>query len=151
LFVSSVVICQMAGLIGSLYTVPAIPVWYAGLNKPPFNPPDWVFGPVWTALYLMMGVALYLLLRHWPEKPADKPALIAFAAQLILNAGWSVIFFGLRAPLAGFIWIIILWLAVLWTILAFRRVTKAGAILLIPYILWVSFAGLLNFFLWRLN
>lgn len=151
LFISSLAICQMAGLIGSFYTAPAIPGWYAGLNKPSFNPPDWVFAPVWITLYLMMGLTLYLSLRHWPERPADKPSLIAFAVQLVLNAGWSIIFFGLRSPLFGFIWIIALWLSILATIIFFRRVTRIGAILLIPYLIWVSFAGALNFLLWRLN
>jgi benzodiazapine receptor len=151
LFISSVVICQLAGFIGSIFTTPAIPIWYAGLNKPSFNPPNWVFAPVWTALFLMMGIALYLMLRRWTEKQGVTVALMAFTAQLVFNIGWSILFFGLKSPLAGFIWIIALWLAILITLIAFWRVTKAGAVLLMPYIIWVSFAAVLNFFLWRLN
>lgn len=151
LFIFSIAICQIAGLVGSIFTTPAIPLWYASLAKPSFNPPNWVFAPVWTTLFLLMGIALYLVLREFPEKPSSKNALIAFAIQLALNTGWSIMFFGLKSPLAGFIWIVILWLAILVTIITFSRITKTGAILLLPYILWVSFATILNFFIWRLN
>jgi tryptophan-rich sensory protein len=148
--VISIIICQLAGMIGSVFTMPAIPGWYANLNKPSFSPPNWLFGPVWILLYTLMGISLYLV---WNQKGSvgTKTALIFFAVQLGLNTLWSLIFFGLRLPLAAFLEILVLWLFILLTILKFFPISKVAAYLLIPYLLWVSFASLLNFYIFRLN
>ena len=147
----SFALCVGAGVIGSQYTVSAIPVWYAELVKPWFTPPAWIFGPVWIALYLLMGVALYLVWNRGFHKNGIQQAVELFLLQLLLNIGWSIIFFGLHSPLAAFLEIIILWFLITETILAFYKVDKLAAKLLLPYLLWVSFAALLNFYFWRLN
>ena len=121
--------------------------WYAGLNKPSWNPPSWVFGPVWTALYLMMAFAAWLVWRN----DSWKRPLYIWLIQLGLNAAWTPLFFGARQPGWALLNILLLWTAILLTILAFRRVSKPAAILLTPYLAWVSFATFLNFTLWRLN
>ncbi|HUV46747.1 MAG TPA: TspO/MBR family protein [Candidatus Bathyarchaeia archaeon] len=148
--IASVVICQLAGVIGAFFTTPAISGWYKGLNKPAFNPPNWLFGPAWTFLYFLMGVSLYLV---WNKKNSKqkKTALIFFVIQLGLNILWSIIFFGLRLPLVAFLEIIILWLFILLTIIKFFPISKKSAYLLIPYLLWVTFASVLNFYIVRLN
>ena len=149
-FVVSILMCQAAGTIGSLFTSSSIPTWYAMLNKPAFNPPNWIFAPVWIFLYILMGISFYLI---WIK--SDVPnfgfLLSAFLLQLVLNAFWTIIFFGLKSPLYAFIEIIILWIMILICIISFYPVSKAASILLIPYILWVSLASILNFSLWRLN
>lgn len=124
--------------------------WYRSLNKPSWNPPGWIFGPVWTALYAMMGVAAWLIWRRggWS---ARAPALSLFLVQLALNAAWTPLFFGLRAPGLAFAEIVLLWLAILATLVAFWRVQRAGGWLLLPYLAWVSFAAVLNLAIWRLN
>jgi benzodiazapine receptor len=149
-FFASLIICQLAGFIGSIFTTPAIPGWYASLEKPSFNPPSWIFSPVWILLYLLMGVTLYLLWQNLPKKEA-RIALIFFGIQLGLNTLWSVFFFGLKLPMVAFLEIIVLWVFILLTMIMSSRVTKAAVYLLLPYILWVNFAAVLNFFLWRLN
>jgi tryptophan-rich sensory protein len=148
--VISIIICQLAGVLGSVFTMPAIPGWYANLNKPSFSPPNWLFGPVWILLYTLMGISLYLV---WSRKGSAgaKTALILFAIQLGLNTLWSLIFFGLRLPSAAFLEILVLWLFILLTILKFFPISKVAAYLLILYLLWVSFASLLNFYIFRLN
>ncbi len=147
----AVVICELAGIVGAFFTASAIPEWYGGLAKPALNPPGWVFGPVWTALYLLMGISVYLIWREGRERREVRFALIAFAIQLILNAIWSPLFFGARSPFLGLIDIILLWLAVLWTMALFFRISKSAGWLLVPYLLWVSFAAYLNFSIWLLN
>jgi tryptophan-rich sensory protein len=146
----SIVIAQLAGIIGSLFTITSSNSWYANLIKPSFNPPNWIFGPVWTLLYLLMGVSLYLI---WVSKNSRnrKIGLYLFFTQLVLNSLWSILFFGLQNPLFAFIEIIILWLAILLTIIYFYKVNKKAAYLLIPYILWVTFATILNFSIFILN
>jgi benzodiazapine receptor len=148
--IAALLICQLAGFVGSIFTAPAIPDWYASLEKPAINPPNWIFSPVWIFLYLLMGVALYLILQNLPKREA-KVALIFFAIQLGLNILWSVIFFGLKLPMVAFVEIIFLWFFILLTMVKSSRVSKASVYLLLPYILWVNFAAVLNFFLWRLN
>ncbi|MBS7631876.1 tryptophan-rich sensory protein [Candidatus Bathyarchaeota archaeon] len=140
----SIFVCQLAGVLGSIFTMPAIPTWYASLRKPAFSPPNWLFAPAWTTLYILMGVSVYLIWSKGLHKPHVKTALAVFLIQLILNAVWSPAFFGLRSPLAGFVIIVILWVAILLTILSFLRISKAAGLLLIPYIAWVSFAAVLN-------
>lgn len=182
-----IVLCILGGLIGSFFTSSAIPTWYAGLNKPSFNPPNYLFGPVWTVLYIMMGISLYLVWSNAElnrgvatetetnkearasnvanakkeakskttskniEKKPVKIALLLFFVQLILNTLWSIIFFGFKMPGVAFFEIILLWFSILATIIIFYKISKPAAYLLIPYILWVSFAAVLNLFIWILN
>lgn len=147
----SIFICLCAGFIGSFFTSPAIPTWYATLQKPSFAPPNWVFFPVWTSLFIMMGISLFLVWQKGWEDKKVKTAVYIFAAQLVLNALWSAAFFGLRSPLLGLIEIIILLIVIIATILSFMEISRTAAYLLIPYILWVSFAAIVNFSIWRLN
>jgi len=148
---ASIIVCQLAGVIGSFFTRPEISGWYAALRKPSLAPPDWVFAPVWIALYTLMGVAAYLVWsKGWKEKQV-RHALILFGVQLILNALWSWVFFGLRSPLAGFVEICVLSMAILITIQSFLKVSKPAGGLLIPYFLWVAFASGLNLSIWVIN
>ncbi len=147
----SILLCQLAGIFGAVFTTPAIPTWYAGLSKPAFSPPNWLFGPIWILLYALMGISLWLVWeKGWKNKEV-KIGIGIFSVQLGLNAIWSFLFFGLKYPLYGFVEIIILWLAILIAILKFYKISKPSAYLLIPYIFWVSFAALLNYMIWVLN
>lgn len=152
-FFASIAICLLAALIGSIFTMPAIPTWYAALMKPELNPPAWVFGPVWTVLYVLMGIALYLVWSRGlgPGQKNVHVAMAVFGVQLILNVLWSYLFFGLQAPFFALIEIVLLWLAILMTIAAFYRVSIPAALLLVPYIVWVSFAAYLNYGIYVLN
>jgi len=171
---SAIIICELAAVVGSVFTVSEIKGWYSLLEKPTFNPPNWIFGPVWSILFLLMGVSLYFV---WVEKFEVKNQLgitkkkawnewseklwvgewqkinivVVFALQLVLNILWSVIFFGMHNPGLAFFELLILWFSIIYTILNFYRVSKIAAYLLIPYILWVSFAGVLNLVIWLLN
>ena len=147
----AIVVSELAGVIGSIFTVSAIPTWYASRAKPALNPPAWVFGRVWTTLYALMGVAAFLIWKKGWEKKEVKVALGIFGIQLVLNALWSVIFFGLHSPGAALINIIFLWLAILATMIVFAKISRPAAWLLAPYILWVSFAMYLNFSILMLN
>ncbi len=124
--------------------------WYASLHKPSWNPPAWVFGPVWTLLYTMMAVSVWLVWRRGGFA-LQRASLSLFLAQLALNAAWTPLFFGLHQPGLAFVDIALLWLGIVATITAFRRVHCGAAWLLVPYLLWVSFASVLNFTLWRMN
>ena len=140
-----------AGGIGSLFTFKAIPTWYASLKKPHYTPPNRAFGPVWTSLYILMGISVFLV---WQKGLSTNGALLAFVLfwiQLAINALWSVIFFGMKSKGGGVITIIILWLLILATIVSFFRVTVWAGGLLIPYIVWVSIASYLNIGIWMLN
>ena len=145
----AIAISEAAGIIGSVFTVSAIPNWYAGLVKPAFNPPSWVFGPVWAILYLLMGVALWLIWKS--DSPQKIKAIWLFAAQLVLNAIWLPVFFGLHSVGDALAIIVLLWAAIVLTIFVFAKISKTAAYLLIPYILWVSFALYLNYSIWVLN
>ena len=147
---ASIIFCQLAGFLGSLFTTPAIPLWYDSLRKPFFSPPNWVFGPVWISLFILMGISLFMVWGR-PDHPKVKTALIFFSVQLILNILWSAAFFGLKSPLLGLIDIVLLWIAILWTIQSFFKISRMAALLLVPYLVWVSFAAILNFSLWILN
>ncbi len=140
-----------AGIIGSIFTTPAIPIWYAELVKPALNPPAWVFGPVWTTLFIMIGVATFLVWQQGWHQRLVKLALGFFFLQLILNTAWSLIFFGWQNPGAALVEIVILWLAIVATMITFAKVSKPAAYLLLPYLLWVSFASYLNYAIWALN
>jgi benzodiazapine receptor len=144
-----VLICFAAGL-GGLVTSPQIPGWYADLAKPAWTPPDWIFGPVWTLLYLMMAIAAWLVWRQDGFAGVKLP-LALFAIQLVLNSLWSVLFFGLQSPGAAAVEIVLLWVAILATLIAFWRRSKLAGGMLMPYLAWVGFAAVLNFAIWRLN
>jgi len=148
---ASIIICQLAGIIGSVFTTSAIPTWFAGLKKPSFNPPSWLFGPVWITLYTMMGVSLYLVWQKRVEIKMVWPAVIFFLIHLAVNASWSIIFFGQKNPGMAFATIILLWLMIVISIALFYRINKTAGLLLIPYLLWVSFASILNYNIWKLN
>ncbi|MFH1565505.1 MAG: TspO/MBR family protein [bacterium] len=143
------VLPQLAGAIGSLFTAPSITGWYMDLIKPSFSPPNWIFGPVWITLYLMMGLSAYLV---WNSK--NKKAVLAFNLFLIhlfFNTVWSIIFFGMQNPGLAFLDIIILLIFIIVLIIKFYNINKIASYLLIPYFLWVSFASALNYFIWVLN
>jgi len=148
---ASVVLCMLAGFIGKIFTTPKIGGWYAGINKPSFNPPNWLFGPVWTLLYVMMAIALYLVWRKGLAAKGVKVALAVFLIQLALNTLWSFAFFGAQSPLAGLVVIVALWAMIAASIAAFAPVSRAAAVLLVPYIIWVSFATVLNAAIYLLN
>lgn len=147
----SIIICELAGIIGTFFTVSAIPTWYMTLARPALNPPSWVFGPVWTILYALMGIAAFLIWKKGLGRPDVRKALSVFGLQLILNALWSIVFFGLHSPLWAFVNIIALWLAIIWTMVLFYKLSRPATWLLLPYILWVSFAAYLNYSIWILN
>jgi translocator protein len=148
---ASVLLCQFAGAVGSVFTASSLENWYSLLEKPVFNPPSWVFFPVWTLLYTLMGISLYIVWDKGLQDRKVKIGLVIFGIQLVLNSLWSFLFFGLKSPYYGFVEIIFLWLAIFLTIIKFRNISKTASYLLIPYILWVSFAALLNYYLWTLN
>ncbi|MEM5814805.1 MAG: TspO/MBR family protein [Candidatus Aenigmatarchaeota archaeon] len=141
-----ILLCQLAGIIGSFFSFDAIETWYAGLQKPFFTPPSWVFGPVWLTLYTLMGISAYLV---WEKQ--GNGALGIFVVQLFLNAIWSIVFFGFHSPAAGVAVIIALWLAIAATMRGFWQISRTAAWLLVPYIFWVSFAALLNIAIMLLN
>lgn len=147
----SIVLPQIAGAAGALFTVRAIPSWYALLQKPHLAPPNWVFGPVWTTLYLLMGVAAFFVWRRLNADSRVRMAMAVFMLQLALNALWSFLFFGLRSPALGFLGIVLLWLSIVATMILFARVSKTSAWLLVPYLAWTTFAGYLNYMIWMLN
>jgi tryptophan-rich sensory protein len=148
-----IAICEAIGIIGSLFTIPAIQTqWYQDLLKPAFQPPAWLFAPVWTILYACMGIATYLIWIEPKTKGRLKAqAMTIFTLQLIMNLYWSILFFGKQNPGLAFIEILILWISILCTILVFHRISKIATYLLIPYLFWVSFASVLNFSLWLNN
>jgi len=147
----SIIICQMAGIIGSALTAGSLAEWYPTLTKPSFTPPGSTIGLIWIILFTLMGVSLFLVWREYPENPAARTALLFFAAQLIVNVLWNVAFFTLRSPASGLLVIAVLWILILITILKFWPINKTAALLLVPYIIWVSVAAYLNYSLWRLN
>jgi benzodiazapine receptor len=140
----AVLFCQSAGILGALATASSRDTWYRALNKPPFNPPDWVFGPVWLCLYLMMAIAAYLVWRSTGAAGPRRLALALFAVQLLLNALWTPAFFGLRSPALALVVILALAAAIVATIVAFRPISPAAALLLVPYLAWVLYATVLN-------
>ena len=147
----AVIVCNVAGLAGSVFTAPNIPTWYASLNKPAFNPPNWIFGPVWTTLFVLMGISLYIVWMKTDFKGDGCLAKAVFGIQLDLNILWSILFFGMQNPLLAFIEIIALWLSIFSTIWIFYRIDRKASYMLIPYIAWVSFAAFLNYSIWMLN
>jgi len=147
----AILICQSAGIVGSIFTSPSIQTWYTTLQLPSFAPPGWFIGIVWIILYTLMGISLYLVWNKGLRNKRVKNSLSLFGLQLILNAVWSFLFFGLRSPLLGLIEIVFLWVFIGLTILKFYKISKTAGVLLIPYIAWVSVALVLNFYIWILN
>lgn len=147
----SILIPLLVGGISGFFTSSGVNGWYAVANKPWFNPPNWIFAPVWTALYVLMGIALFLVWKAETAKEIKQTAVILFAVQLILNFFWSFIFFRLQLPGWAFAEIILMWIMIFFTILSFGRISSTAAWLLVPYISWVSFATVLNYSIWKLN
>lgn len=147
----AVAIPLVVGGLSGFVTSQGVQEWYPTLVKPSFNPPSWVFGPVWTLLYLMMGIASFLVWQKGWESEAVKIALASFAIQLILNGLWSILFFGMRASGLAFVEILLLWTAIGLTTVLFWRVTPLAGVLLLPYQAWVTFAAVLNGAIWILN
>lgn len=145
------IVCMGLGFLSGFSTFESIEGWYTTLNKPSFNPPNWIFGPVWSVLYLMMGVASGLIWNLGLNKPGVKPALIIFALQFALNLAWTPVFFGMHQLFAALIIIVLMWCAIWLCMIRFYRLRSISGWLLIPYLLWVSFATILNGALWRLN
>lgn len=144
------VLCLLVAAVGGAVTATSVGTWYAALAKPAFNPPDWIFGPVWTVLYLMIAVAGWRVWR-WRERPGARLALGAWGVQLALNLGWSFLFFGARLIGAALVEIVVLLAAILATAALFWRIDRLAGWLLVPYLAWVGFATVLNAALWRLN
>ncbi len=149
-FFVSIAVVQLIGNIGALATIPALS-WYESLVVPAFSPPSWIFAPVWIVIYFLMGISVFLIWREDWRRPEVKVALGVFAGQLALNIFWPLIFFGFKSPLLAFIEISLLWFSILLNIITFFNVSKAAAWLLMPYIIWVSFASWLNFMTIVLN
>jgi len=147
----AIILPLLAGFIGSVFTTTGLDSWYSELAKPSFNPPNWLFGPVWTTLYILMGISLYLIWQKGLKESFNKNSFILFIVHLALNSFWSIAFFGMQNPGLAFIVIIALWLAILTLIIRFYKINRLAAYLLIPYILWVSFASILNYSIWQLN
>jgi len=147
-----IIISELLGASGSFFTMPAIPTWYRGLIKPFLSPPNWIFAPVWTILFALMGISAYLIwLRRTKKKKPVHEALQFFGVQFLFNISWSLVFFGLHSPIGGVGVVVALWIAILATILKFYAIDKTAAFLLIPYLLWVSFAAYLTMSIALLN
>ena len=149
--ICSVAVCLLIGFLGSFATMDSVTTWYAGLSRPSFTPPDWAFGVVWPILYVMMGISAFLIWNEGFDRREVKIALGIFGLQLILNGLWTPIFFGLHLIGTALVEIIMMWIFILLTIISFWKVSKPAALLLLPYILWVSFAIALNAGLFFLN
>jgi len=147
----SVLVCLLAGGLGTIFTVNSIPTWYVTLVKPPFSPPNYLFGPVWTTLYILMGVSVYLIWKKGLKTKKVRDGISLFGIQLFLNAIWSPIFFGAKNLGLAFVVIVAMWIYIVKTIISFAKINKVASYLLYPYIVWVSFASVLNFSIWFLN
>ena len=151
LLIGCVALCELVGAAGSFFTTPNIPGWYAALIKPGFTPPSWIFAPVWTTLYLLMGISLFLVIRHGLSTKEVKKAAGVFMIQLVLNFLWTPVFFGLHALWPGFLVIMVLWILIAVTMALFRPISRPAAWLLVPYFLWVGYASALNLAIALLN
>lgn len=150
-FIISILIPVLTGAVAGFFTNGGVKGWYERANKPSFNPPGWIFGPVWTILYILMGIALYLVWKSDADRRIKSTAITFFGIQLLLNFCWSFIFFSAGELGWAFAEIIVLWIMILATILYFGKISKTAAWLLVPYIAWVSFASVLNYAIWQLN
>lgn len=147
----AIAVSELVGVIGSLFMVTATSAWYEGLLKPTMMPPAWVFGPVWTILFALMGVAAFLVWRNGLGRKDVRQALLIFVGQLVINALWPFLFFGQHKVFFALLAIVVLWFAIVLTMLAFYQISKHAAYLLVPYLLWVSFAAYLNYSICALN
>jgi tryptophan-rich sensory protein len=147
----SILIPLVIGSVGSIVTIAEIPTWYSTLSKPSWAPPNWLFGPVWTTLYILMGIALFLVWREGLNRSDVRFAILIFAVQLVLNLLWSIVFFTYHSLFGSFILIMILWIAILANIIAFSIISRTAGLLLVPYIVWVSIASYLNYSVYLLN
>ncbi len=145
----SLALPQIVGGTGAYFTITSIGSWYQTINKPSFNPPNWLFGPVWTTLYILMGISCYLIWKS--DHPQKKSLLTLYFVQLALNGIWSPAFFGMESPLLGLIIILPLLVLIIFCVKKFRVISPWASGLMIPYLLWVSFASVLNFSIWWLN
>ena len=145
----SLLLPQIAGGLGAFFTLSSVQSWYLTLNKPSWNPPSWLFGPVWTTLYVLMGIGCFLIWKS--EHPRKKQVLTLYFLQLFLNSLWSPAFFGAQNPMLGILVIVPMWASILACIIFFRKINTWAAVLMIPYLLWVSFATVLNATIWYLN
>jgi len=148
---ASILLCEAVGFIGGFFTISAIPTWYAALTKPSLSPPNWVFGPAWTILYALMGISLYLIWEEGIKKKKVRQAIFLFGIHLLVNFSWSAVFFGLKNSFGALLVIVVLWLLIVAVIYKFWQIKTLAAILLFPYLFWVSFATYLNFAIWLLN
>ena len=151
LFILCLAIPLVVGMIGSVFTIPSIPGWYATLTKPAFNPPNWLFGPAWTILYILMGIALYLVIRNGIQDPAVKQGLFLFSVQILLNLLWSIIFFGMHEIFFALVTVLVLFVFIVATMRSFLKVSKPAGWVLLPYLCWVGFASVLNATIWIIN
>ena len=151
MLIGSILIPLVIGYIGAIVTLPQISTWYSTLSKPWWSPPNWLFGPIWTTLYLLMGVALFLVWREGLHRRDVRFAILIFGVQLAINLLWSVLFFSFHALFGSFILVMLLWLAILANIIAFLIISKWAGLLLVPYIIWVSIASYLNYSVYLLN
>ena len=146
-----IILVQITGIIGGIFTAKSVSTWYVSLNKPSFQPPNWIFGPVWVFLYFLIGISGFLVWSMRRKQGKNQSPLVIFIFQLILNGLWSFLFFALRNPFVAFIDICFLWITIVVMIIIFYRVSRISAFLMFPYILWVTFAAILNYSLWQLN
>ena len=149
--VIALAIPQLVAAAGAYYTVTGTGSWYQTIDKPSWQPPSWVFGPVWTTLYVLMGIAMFLVWKSNVPEKLKRRATILWGVQLLFNFLWSFLFFGQQQIFVALVEIVILWILILLTIFAFARVSKLAAWLLVPYIIWVSFATILTYTIWQLN
>jgi translocator protein len=147
----SIAIPLAVGALSGYFTSESVSGWYSTINKPSFNPPNWIFAPVWTVLYILMGIACYIVWKRSADLHSKRGALIVYGIQLALNFAWSILFFYFQQPGWALAEIILLWIFIFITILQFGKISSVAAWLLVPYIAWVSFAALLNFNIWELN
>lgn len=151
IYITSIFLCLLIGYISGIKTKDSIDEWYSFLIKPSFNPPNWIFGPVWTFLYILMGISIGRFIIHTPRSLIKTVVIVLFISQLALNGWWSILFFGNKRPDFAFYEIIGLWLIILAYIIVTYRISKTSSILMIPYILWISFAAILNYSIWQMN
>jgi benzodiazapine receptor len=151
MLVGSILIPLVIGYLGAIVTLPQISSWYSTLSKPWWSPPNWLFGPIWTTLYVLMGIALFLVWREGIHRRDVRFAILIFGVQLVLSLIWSVVFFSLHALFGSFAIVMLLWLAILANIIAFLIISKWAGLLLVPYIIWVSIASYLNYSVYLLN
>jgi translocator protein len=143
---------EAVGIVSGLWTASSVKTWYPTLRKPPYRPPNWLFAPVWTTLYAMMSIAMYTVAeKDGADRSVVRISKVLWGMQLVFNFLWSYLFFGRRSPFLALIDIAFMWVAIVLTTIAFAKVSRRAALLMLPYLLWVSFASLLNFDIWRLN